>query len=157
MKIKPFIWSYITSIILTSTLLYGKSYAGFNKIIKKDIKNQINITTDKGIVDPSLIINLEPENNIKITTLDGNSFDCVVKLIKYENNNICKIFGDVSNREKSAFGFALSKSGNFAGAIVFKGEDYLYTIEYSDKHEGFVFVKKNLETGEVPKKSVVEK
>ena len=157
MKIKTFVWSYFTSIILTSTVLYGTSYAGFNKVIKKDIKNQINITTDKGIVDPNLVLNLEPENNIKIVTVDGNKFNGLVKTVKYENNTTCKIFGDVLNRERSAFGFAISKTGSFAGAIMFKNEDYLYAVEYSDQHGGFVFVKKNLETGEAPQKPVVGK
>lgn len=157
MKIKTFVCYYLTSIILTSTIIYSNSYAGFNKIIKKDIKNQINITTDKGIIDPNLVLNLEPENNIKIVTVDNNIFNCVVKTVKYENNTTCKIFGDVMNRENSAFGFAISKNGSFAGAIMFKNEDYLYLVEYLDQNQGFVFVKKNVENGESSKKNVVKK
>jgi hypothetical protein len=157
MKLKPFFLSLTSSIIFTSAFLYSTGYAGFNKIIKKEIKNQIKVTTENGVIDPNLIIELEPENNIKIVTSDGTHFDCLVKVVKYENNTTCKIFGDVLNKDKSAFGFALSKSGSFAGAILFKNESYLYTVEHSEKIGGFVFVKKNIETGEPPQRSVVGK
>lgn len=131
---------------MTSSIFYVKSYADFNKIFNKEIKNQITITDSNNILDIRKIINLELENNITFSSEDGTIFNGVVKYIKVsEDNNIIKIFGDILNHEKSAFGFVLNRSGEFAGAIIFKSQAFLYSVENSKNVNGFVFVKKNLE------------
>jgi hypothetical protein len=52
-----------------------------------------------------------------------------------------KVFGTVTNRSNAAFGFAITKDGNFAGSILLQDDESLYTVEFSEKHNGLILKK----------------
>ena len=99
------------------------------------------LTDQHGILNPKMILNLITYNNIKIYLSDGTVLTGIVKETSMVNNDTFKVFGELTNKENSGFGFVLTKDGIFAGAVVFRNSDETHTVKYSEEAKGYVLVK----------------
>ena len=102
--------------------------------------DQEKFCTDKnGIANPIAIINLRVGENIKIYLIDGTCLCGVVNSVEMIDGKIFKVFGDIKNQKNTGFGFILAKEGQFAGAILMRDEDKVYTLEYNETAKGYAF------------------
>lgn len=132
----------LATLLITSTVFGG---------VKTDIPKQpfsylkldqeTHLTDEHGVLNPKMIINLIPSNNIKIYLADGTMLTGMVKETNMENGQLFKIFGEITNKPNTGFGFVLTKEGVFAGAVVFRDTDETHTVKYSEEAKGFVLVK----------------
>jgi hypothetical protein len=65
-----------------------------------------------------------------------------VKETEMHNGEICKVFGEITNKQNTGFGFAVVKSGVFAGAVVFRDQDIKYVLEINKVDNMYYFVKR---------------
>ena len=136
-------------IAITSTLLISYPvYAGFKTELplpkepfSLKLDQETYLTDSTGLLNPKMILNLIPSNNIKIYLSDGTVLTGIVKETSIINNETFKVFGELTNKENSGFGFVLTKDGVFAGAVVFRNSDETHTVKYSEEAKGYVLVK----------------
>ena len=111
------------------------------------INDQIYISDNNGVLNPSNIIRLKPLDTIKFTLADGTELVGVVKETEEFNKEMFKVFGDIQNKPNVGFGFALVKEGSlskepvFAGAVVYRDTEETYTVQYSEAAKGFMLIK----------------
>ena len=150
----------ILSTILISSSLFGgvKSETQLPKkpfsYLKLDQEN--HLTDQYGVLNPTVIIKLIPSNNVKIHLADGTVLTGIVKETNIENNEIFKIFGEITKKTNTGFGFVLTKDGIFGGAVVFRDTDETHTVQYSEEAKGHVLVK-SLGKKFVPSSMKIEK
>ena len=131
---------YIISLgLLTSTCLaISKDENPFSLKL-----NQETFLTDKtGVFIPSNLIKLIPGNSVKIFLTDGTELNGLVKSTEMSNGEILKIFGEITNKNDTGFGFVLTKDAVFAGAVVFRDTDTTYAISYDELRKGFVLTRR---------------
>jgi hypothetical protein len=105
--------------------------------------NQETFLTDKtGVFIPSNLIKLIPGNSVKIFLTDGTELNGLVKSTEMSNGEILKIFGEITNKNDTGFGFVLTKDAVFAGAVVFRDTDTTYAISYDEFRKGFVLTRR---------------
>lgn len=113
--------------------------------IKQDstikLESEIYLTDKVGSAIPSSIIRLKPTDNIIIYFPDGTELKGLVTSTEDINKEVFKVFGDIQNKPNTGFGFVLTKSGIFAGAVVFRNTDTTYTLNYSEEAKGYIFIK----------------
>ena len=103
--------------------------------------NQETFLTDKaGIFIPTAILKLVPGNAIKIYLIDGTELNGLIKSTEVINSEIVKVFGEVTNKNNTGFGFVLTKDAIFAGALVFRDQNIVYKINYSESAKGFILI-----------------
>lgn len=105
--------------------------------------NQETLLTDNyGVLLPAAIIPLHPATYIKIYLTDGTELTGIVKEAQYlevkDGISAFRVFGDILNKENTGFGFVITETGVFGGAVVFRNTDTTYTVSYSEAHKGFV-------------------
>jgi hypothetical protein len=105
------------------------------------LDQEVQLTDMHGVLNPKMIMNLIPSNNIKIYLADGTVLTGMVKETSMENNQVFKVFGEMSNRPNTGFGFVITKDGVFAGAVVFRDTEETHTVKYSEEAKGYVLVK----------------
>jgi len=134
----------LTALLISSSVFGGvKAETPLPKEPFSSLKiDQETVLTDKyGVLNPKMIINLIPSNNIRIYLSDGTVLTGMVKETNMENNQVFKIFGEMTNRPNTGFGFVLTKDGIFAGAVVFRDTEETHTVKYSEEAKGYVLVK----------------
>jgi hypothetical protein len=94
-------------------------------------------TDTNGVFQVSQLISAPVGNLVRIYKTDGEYYTAQITEIE-ESSEFFKIYGNVLNKDNARFGFALAKGGVFAGAIVEKGADRVYTVEFSVAHKGFI-------------------
>ena len=105
--------------------------------------NQETFLTDKtGVFIPSNLIKLIPGNSVKIFLTDGTELNGLVKSTEMSNGEILKIFGEITNKNDTGFGFVLTKDAVFAGAVVFRDTDTTHAISYDEFRKGFVLTRR---------------
>ncbi len=105
--------------------------------------NQETFLTDKsGVFIPSSLLKLVPGNAVKIYLPDGTELNGLVKTTELFNGETFKIFGEVTNKNDTGFGFVLTKDAVFAGAVVFRETDTTYAISYDELRKGFVLTRR---------------
>ena len=129
----------IKYIILTSLLLSPPKAEGGVRIQGLEINQQKIISNNLGILQPNLIISLNVGDSIKFYFPDGTCETGIVKSRKEEKDCI-RVFGDISNRRDSGFGFGLTPSA-FGGALVYRDTDKnkIYEAKFDDLLGGFIF------------------
>ena len=133
--------------LLTTVLLTSSVFGGIKSELPKEpfstlkIDQETYLSDASGVLNPNSIINLIPSNNIKIYLGDGTVVTGMVKEVTMVNKEIFKVFGEITNKENVGFGFALTRDGVFAGAVVFRNTEEVYTVQYSEQAKGYVFVK----------------
>jgi hypothetical protein len=113
------------------------------------LDQEIFISDNIGVLNPSSIIRLKPLDTIKFILSDGTEITGIVKHTEEFNKEMFKVFGDVLNKPNTGFGFALVKQGSlsnepvFAGAVVYRDTEETYTVQYSEEAKGFMLIKSN--------------
>lgn len=105
-----------------------------------NIDQEIRVTDNIGRANPNIIIRLKPNDYIKIILQDKTVLKGIVKETHSINNEIIKIFGEITNKENTGFGFGLAKSGVFTGAVVFRDQGVVYTLTQSKVDGEFYFI-----------------
>jgi hypothetical protein len=108
-----------------------------------NLEQQINVTDETGRANPNFVIGLKPEDLIKIYLDNGSTMlTGIVKETEMHNGEIYKVFGEITNKQNTGFGFAVVKSGVFAGAVVFRDQDINYVLELNKVDNAYYFVKR---------------
>jgi hypothetical protein len=146
-----------SKIIISIVAAYSTCFAGMNKDTSKDVQKEVSpllsideehpIGDDTGKVNPNLIIGLKTKDIIKIILQDKTILTGIVTESQQINGDIVKIFGEITNKKNSGFGFALTKAGIFAGAVVFRDEDITYTLQ-QNKEDGAYYLTRQLKLQE---------
>jgi len=136
-----------TSLALALSLISSSCFGGLKQgeIQKQPFSLKIDqetyLTDTNGVLNPKMILGLIPSNAVKIYLTDGTVLNGLVKETENNNNEIFKIFGDITNKENAGFGFVLTKDGIFAGAVVYRNTDETFTVKWSDELKAFILVK----------------
>jgi len=146
-----------SKILISIVAAYSTCFAGMNKDTSKDTPKEVfpllsldenhPIGDDTGKVNPNLIIRLKAKDIVKIILQDKTVLTGIVTESQEINGDIVKIFGEITNKKNSGFGFALTKAGVFAGAVVFRDEDITYTLQ-QNKEDGAYYLIKQLKLQE---------
>jgi hypothetical protein len=108
-----------------------------------NLEQQINVTDETGRANPNFVIGLKPNDLVKIYIDNGSTLlTGIVKETEMHNGEICKVFGEITNKQNTGFGFAVVKSGVFAGAVVFRDQDIKYVLEINKVDNMYYFVKR---------------
>ena len=99
------------------------------------------LTTNFGILIPSEIIKLLPEQEIEIRIPDGTLFKGTVTKTSMKEKYHFECFGELSSHSNAGFGFVITKDGIF-GAIVMRDTDITYCVKYSTEANGYVLLKR---------------
>ena len=105
------------------------------------IDQETYITDTNGVLNPKMLLGLIPSNLVKIYLIDGTVLNGIVKETENFNNEMFKVFGEITNKKNAGFGFVLTKEGVFAGAVVFRDTDETHTVKYSEELKEFILVK----------------
>lgn len=127
--------SYLLGITLLADLK-----AGIKDYTKLSINSYIILSDNQGVVIPKQVAILTPGDMVKFLRTDGTLYTGKITEVEETPNHI-KIFGECDNFENVSFGFALVKGGVFAGAVVSKDGKDVYTLEFSNEHKGYVFLR----------------
>jgi len=107
------------------------------------LDQQIPVTDETGKANPNFVIGLKPNDMVKIYIDNGTTLlTGIVKETEMHNGEICKVFGEITNKQNTGFGFAVVKSGVFAGAVVFRDQDIKYVLEINKVDSQYYFVKR---------------
>lgn len=132
----------LTSIVLLSlpTLSLAEPIKeiipGLNKL---KLNQEVYLTDALGIVNPKTVILLQVGDLVRILRPDKTLYTGIVTETIEENDSI-RIYGKVNNKENTSFGFAASKGGIFAGAIIEHNSETIYSLELSEAHKGYIFL-----------------
>ena len=99
------------------------------------------LTDTNGILNPKMLLGLIPSNQVKIYLTDGTVLNGLVKETETINNEIYKVFGEITNKNNVGFGFVLTKDGIFGGAVVFRDTDETFAVKYNEEAKSFTLVK----------------
>ena len=132
---------------LTSIILLGLSSSGQSAPIKEIIpglnklklNQEVYLTDIQGVVNPKTVILLQVGDLVRILRPDNTLYTGMVSETVEEAGSL-KIHGKVNNKENTSFGFAISKGGIFAGAIIEHNSDTIYSLELSEPHKGYIFL-----------------
>jgi hypothetical protein len=103
--------------------------------------DQETFVTDKtGILIPDSLTRLKPGNAVRIYLIDGTILNGLVKTTELIDNKILKIFGEITNKSNTGFGFGITADGTVGGAVVFRDQNLIYKIQFSEKANGFILV-----------------
>jgi hypothetical protein len=118
--------------------------------VDKEIKFRPNITLDQqhqlttngGVLNPNEIIKLKANDYVSILLPDGTKFSGMVTKTEFKNQDHFECFGEIYSHGNTGFGFVLTKTGVFAGAVVERNADVIYNVTYSKEADGYVLVKR---------------
>jgi hypothetical protein len=100
-----------------------------------------SLTTDFGVLLPSEIIKLQPDNEVKIKLPDGTTFRGTVTKSTFKERYLFECLGEVSNFTNTGFGFVVTNDGIY-GAIVMRDTDTIFHVKFSEEANGFVLLKR---------------
>lgn len=129
---------------IIASLLISSAFNNLNQpnvhIQSLSLEQEIRVTDNNGKANPNVIIRLKPNDTIKIVLQDKTVLKGIVTQKQSINEEVVKIFGDITNKENTGFGFGLAKSGEFVGAIVFRDEEVTYTLVQNKVDGEFYFI-----------------
>ena len=59
-----------------------------------------------------------------------------------DGTQIYKVYGELNNKPNAGFGFVLTNTDIFAGAVVFRNTGETYTVVYSSEIKGYILNRK---------------
>jgi hypothetical protein len=112
-----------------------------------NINQEIYISDDRGILNEKMIISLKVMDNIRFYLTDGTALTGFVKEIVGEisvvdGSQIYKVYGEINNKPNTGFGFILTSTDIFAGAVVFRNTGETHTVVYSSEIKGHILNRK---------------
>lgn len=118
--------------------------------VDKEIKFRPNITLDQqhqlttngGVLNPNEVIKLKAKDYVTIFLPDGTKFSGMVTKSEFKNQDHFECLGEIYSHKNTGFGFVLTRSGVFAGAVVLRDTDVIYNVTYNKEAEGYVLVKR---------------
>lgn len=123
---------------LTSALAIDK--APFSSNAKLSLSEHA-LTTNLGVLLPSEIIKLQPENEVKINLPDGTTFRGTVTKSTFKERYLFECLGEVNNYPNTGFGFVVTNEGIY-GAVVMRDTDTIFHVKFSEEANGFVLLKR---------------
>lgn len=100
-----------------------------------------HLTTNLGIILPSEIIKLAPNNEVKFCLPDGTIFKGIVTKANLKEKYHFECFGELHSHPNTGFGFVVTNDGIF-GAVVMRNTDTIYYVTYSEEANGYILLKK---------------
>ena len=101
---------------------------------------EMKLTNDLGVFIISQLVQLSVGDNVKIRKTDGTEYTGKVTEVK-EDDQTFKVYGEVHNVDDTHFGFVMNKRGVFAGAVLEKKTNKVFTIEFSLEHKGYILMR----------------
>jgi hypothetical protein len=136
----------IKSLIVAGTLLLSLgSQTPLEASIKEQLKLQQEtfLTDTNGVILVKAVLGLKVGDIIRIYRTDGYSYTGRVTEITEthapEDPSI-RISGIINNVSGAQFGFGAAKGGMFAGAIIEPDKEFIYALELSESHKGYIFL-----------------
>jgi hypothetical protein len=134
--------------LLLSLLFAGLSFAQEVNDIAPSQQSGLRIklaaekyfTDTNGVFSVAQLIKATVGNQVRIYRTDGGFYTGQITEIE-ETSEYLKIYGYVFDGNDTRFGFALAKGGVFAGAVVEKNKDKVYTVEFSAAHKGYILLR----------------
>jgi hypothetical protein len=108
------------------------------KYPKLSLRQENYISDNSGIINPNLLLALKPGHIIAFYLTDGTYVSALIKQTEVIDSKMLKVFGESLNQRNCGFGFVITEEEIFAGAIVFRDEQKIYTVKYSDLYKGYV-------------------
>jgi hypothetical protein len=127
---------FYASVLATSYILAADKQGG----IKLQIDQEGWLSNKFGVMSAAQIANTYAGKQVIFCRPDGFCYQGKINSVE-EDDNSYKIYGDLSNVDDAYFGFVLSKSGVFVGAVVEKKDNKTYVLEFSFEHKGFVLLR----------------
>ena len=128
------------------------TFASINKLEEKPntpsnlkLDQEAYLTDTRGVFNLRIFGTLEPNSNIKIYFPDGKVLVGIVKTTEMFNNELFKVFGEITNETNTGFGFAVTKNGILGGAVVYRDTQVNYVIKYIDDLKGYILVPEKMQ------------
>lgn len=99
-----------------------------------------HLTTTNGKIIPRSILFAQVGNAICLHMPDGTEYKGIVLRREEALKESVKIIGELFNKdEQCGFGLYVSVDGQLEGAVVFRGSQRTYVVEYDEASKAFVF------------------
>jgi hypothetical protein len=129
--------SILTLLMLTSTCL---AITKDKNPFSLKIDQETYLTDKNGVFIPSSILKLVPGNAVKIYLMDGTELKGLIKSTEFINSEVFKVFGEMTNKDNTGFGFVFTRDAIFGGAVVFRDKNFVYKINYNEVAKGYVLM-----------------
>lgn len=97
-------------------------------------------TDTNGVFSVAQLVKATVGSQVRIYKTDGNYYTGQITELE-ESSEHLKIYGYIFDANDTMFGFVLAKGGVFAGAVVEKNKDKVYTVEFSAAHKGYILLR----------------
>jgi hypothetical protein len=144
---------YLVSLVgLVVLLLNFISFASINKLDDKPntptnlkLDQEAYLTDVRGVFNLRIFGTLEPNSTVKIYFPDGKVLVGIVKTTEMFNNELFKVFGEITNETNTGFGFAVTKNGILGGAVVYRDTQVNYVVKYIEDLKGYILIPDKLQ------------
>ena len=143
---------YFLTFSFLTVLLFNVIFASANKLEEKSntpsnlkIDQETYLTDVRGVFNLRIFVKLEPSNTVKIILPDGKVLVGIVKTTEMFNNEIFKVFGEITNETNTGFGFIVTKDGVLGGAVVYRDTQLNYVIKYLEDIKGYILIPDKLQ------------
>jgi hypothetical protein len=112
-----------------------------------NINQEMHISDDRGVLHENMIMSLKVMDNVRFYLTDGTALTGFVKemigeVSVVDGTQIYKVYGEINNKPNAGFGFVLTSTDIFAGAVVFRNTGETYTVVYSADIKGYILNRK---------------
>lgn len=114
-------------------LFCSSAYGG----AKLKLQNELYFTDTNGVANPSAVAASVVGELVRIYKTDKQYFTGIITEV-IEDNNMLRVFGNITNSDGATFGFTLAKGGIFAGAIVDLKNEKTYILELDLEAKGYI-------------------
>ena len=112
-----------------------------------NLNQEMRISDDRGVIHENMIMSLKVMDNVRFYLTDGTELTGFVKemvgeISVVDGTQIYKVYGELNNKPNAGFGFVLTNTDIFAGAVVFRNTGETYTVVYSSEIKGYILNRK---------------
>lgn len=130
--------------LLFAGLSLGQEISDINPSEQSGLKIKLAaekyFTDTNGVFSVAQLIKATAGSQVRIYKTDGSYYTGQITEIE-ESSEYLKIYGYIFDASDTMFGFVLAKGGIFAGAVVEKHKDKVYTVEFSAAHKGYILLR----------------
>lgn len=99
----------------------------------------LSLTNPNGKLNTAVLASLKIADKLIIKRADGFVYKAEITQIE-ESPDYYKIWGKMYSQDETFFGITLNRGGILAGAISEFKTGKVYVLEFSQLHEGFIFL-----------------